>query len=75
MNSDNLDKKSIWYSLRNNWQLVIIVSAIIIVTLTELLHTSDADAHTKLSTQLNDSTWIPPSLFQIMNYLGPKESW
>lgn len=63
MNSDNLKKKSIWYTLRTNWQLVIIVTVIIIVTFTEFLNTSNTDAGSKLSFQLNDSTWVPPSLF------------
>lgn len=63
MNSDNLKKKSFWNSLRSNWQLAIIIIVIIIVILTEFLTTSQPDSQTKLSTQLNDSAWIAPSLY------------
>lgn len=52
-----------WKSIKENWQLVIIIAAIVIVALVEIINAlKPSDSSLKMSS-VKDSTWIPPSLF------------
>lgn len=52
-----------WKTFRSNWQLVLLIIAIVVVALTELMKVIRPPDTRVLNKTINDSTWIPPSLF------------
>lgn len=52
-----------WKIIKSNWQLVIIVMAIVVVALIETIRVIKPSNNGVLSQTLNDNAWVPPSLF------------
>ena len=52
-----------WKNIKSNWQLVLIITAIVIVTLVEILKATKPSANEVFSPAIKDSSWIAPSLF------------
>ena len=52
-----------WKNIKSNWQLVLIITAIVIVTLVEIMKATKPSANEAFSTAIKDSSWIAPSLF------------
>ena len=52
-----------WKMLKSNWQLVIIVAAILVVALIEVIKATRPSVNETFNTTLKDSSWIAPSLF------------
>jgi thiosulfate dehydrogenase len=52
-----------WKIIKSNWQLVIIVMAIVVVALIETIRVIKPSNNEVLSQTLNDNAWVPPSLF------------
>ncbi|MEQ1677993.1 MAG: c-type cytochrome [Chitinophagaceae bacterium] len=61
MNSDK--QKNIWSVIRSNWQLAAILVGVTIVVLSEILKSIQPAGKKEITSELKDSTWIPPSLF------------
>jgi thiosulfate dehydrogenase len=52
-----------WKIFKSNWQLVILIIAIVIVALIETMKAIELSETKAFSETLKDSTWVPPSLF------------
>ena len=52
-----------WKIIKSNWQLVILIIAIVVVALTETIKVIKPSNNEVLSQTLKDSAWVPPSLF------------
>ena len=52
-----------WKMLKSNWQLVIIVAAILVVALIEVIKATRPSVNETFNTTLKDSSWVAPSLF------------
>ena len=52
-----------WKTLKANWQLIIIVAAILVIALIEVMKATRPSTNETFSTTLVDSSWIAPSLF------------
>jgi len=52
-----------WKNIKSNWQLVLIITAIVIVTLVEIMKATKPSANEAFSSAMKDSSWIAPSLF------------
>lgn len=52
-----------WKIIKSNWQLVILIIAIVVVALTETIKVIKPSNTAILSQMLKDSAWEPPSLF------------
>jgi len=52
-----------WKYFKSNWQLVIIILAILIVVLADLMNSTRQSANPALHATFNDSAWVPPSLY------------
>lgn len=52
-----------WKNIKSNWQLVIIVISITIVSISEIVKAFKQEATPAYNAAIKDSTWIPPSLF------------
>ena len=64
MNSGKQNKNNWWTSLRDNWPLVIISVAILLVMLTEIMNAIDKPSPINSSrSSITDSIWDPPSLY------------
>lgn len=49
--------------IKNNWQLVLIVMAIVVVTFINLINSTNEKEKIITADSLSDSLWIPPSLY------------
>ena len=52
-----------WKILKSNWQLVILIIAIVIVVLIETMKAIEPSNAKAFNETPTDSTWVPPSLF------------
>jgi thiosulfate dehydrogenase len=52
-----------WKIFKSNWQLAILIIAIVIVALIEMMKAIKPSDNMAFSETSNDSTWVPPSLF------------
>ncbi len=52
-----------WKNIKSNWQLVLIITAIVIVTLVETMKAFRPSTNKAFSTAIKDSSWVAPSLF------------
>lgn len=52
-----------WKVFKSNWQLVLLIIAIVVVALTELTKVIRPSYTNVLNKTIKDSAWIPPSLF------------
>ncbi|HKO81193.1 MAG TPA: c-type cytochrome [Chitinophagaceae bacterium] len=52
-----------WKTFKSNWQLVVLIIVIVTVTFVELMKVIKTSNTSVLNKTINDSTWIPPSLF------------
>jgi thiosulfate dehydrogenase len=52
-----------WKNFKSNWQVIVLAVIIIIVALAEIGKALRPSEKQSLSTALQDSTWVPPSLF------------
>jgi thiosulfate dehydrogenase len=61
MNSDK--STNMWKNFKSNWQVIILSVIIIIVALAEIGKALRPSYNPTLTTTMQDSTWVPPSLF------------
>jgi thiosulfate dehydrogenase len=52
-----------WKNIKSNWQLVIIILAITIVTVSDIIKAVRHSNNNALGVVVKDSTWVPPSLY------------
>jgi thiosulfate dehydrogenase len=65
MNSDKSQKADqvMWKHIKSNWQLVIILLAVVIVALVEMLNWLNKSPNEAISEVQQDSSWIAPNLY------------